>query len=197
MQRSSKKALTHVAGISRYELSVIVRSDRRYSDAIIYQNTTLRAGLEKQVDIDSGFSNALVGLIRDRNDMELSVSQNLKYITSHQVPEISALSHAVVSGNFVFVSGQVGLQSGNISPPEHFSDEVHNVFSALRAVLVAAGTTLDRVVKVNCYLSDIGYRAELNEIYMSIFTGPRPARTTVQVGLAHELRIEVDAIAAI
>lgn len=118
-------------------------------------------------------------------------------MTSHQVPEIPALSHAVVSENLVFVSGQVGLQAGETAPPEHFSDEVTHVFSSLQAVLVAAGTTLDRVVKVNCYLSDIGYREELNEIYMSIFTGPRPARTTVQVGLAHGLRIEVDAIAAL
>lgn len=119
----------------------------------------------------------------------------IEYINSEKVPGVPPLSHAVCSGEFVFVSGQVGLRSEDGRAPDHFSDEVENAFTALEHVLIAAGSSPDHLVKVTCYLSDIANRDELNELYMKRFAAPRPARTTVEVGLAHGLKFEVDAIA--
>jgi len=122
------------------------------------------------------------------------LTQVRKYINSEHVPTVPPLSHAVCFGELAFVSGQVGIDHNN-QVPEHFSEEVENAFTALEHVLAAAGSSLDQLVKVNCYLSNIAYRDELNELYMQRFPEPRPARTTVEVGLAHGLRFEIDAIA--
>lgn len=117
-----------------------------------------------------------------------------KYINSEQVPRVPPLSHAVCWGDLVFVSGQVGIDHDG-QAPEQFSAEVQNAFTALEHILAAAGSSLHHVVKVNCYLSDIDTRDELNELYMQRFPEPRPARTTIEAGLAHGLRFEIDAIA--
>jgi len=110
------------------------------------------------------------------------------------VPSIPPLNHAVSIGELVFVSGQVGLgHDGEV--PKHFCEEVENAFNALEQVLTAAGSSPEHLVKVTCYLSDISNRDELNELYMNRFPEPRPARTTVEVGLANDLRFEIDAIA--
>ncbi|GAA2046218.1 RidA family protein [Yaniella flava] len=125
------------------------------------------------------------------------MSGQLEYINSDEVPEVPPLSHAVRYDNFVFVSGQVGLQIGESKPPESFTDEVVRAFTSLEQVLEASGATQKHIIKITCYLSDISDRDELNDVYLQLFPEPRPARTTVQVGLAHGLRFEVDAIAAI
>lgn len=122
------------------------------------------------------------------------MTQARKYINSENVPRVPPLSHGVCFGELVFVSGQVGLgHEGQI--PQDFSEEVENAFTALEHVLAAAGSSPHDLVKVNCYLSDIANRDELNELYMQRFREPRPARTTIEVGLAHGLRFEIDAIA--
>jgi len=125
------------------------------------------------------------------------LSSQIEHINSNEVPEVPPISHAVRYENLVFVSGQVGLQVGEAGPPESFADEVARAFASLEQVLEASGTTKESILKITCYLSDITARDALNDIYMKIFSEPRPARTTVQVGIAHGLRFEVDAIAAI
>jgi len=125
------------------------------------------------------------------------LSPQIEHINSKEVAEVPPLSHAVRYDNLVFVSGQVGLRVGESRPPEAFADEVVRAFTSLGHVLEAAGTSKERIIKITCYLRDISARDELNNIYMKLFPTPRPARTTVQVGLAHGLRFEVDAIAAI
>lgn len=120
---------------------------------------------------------------------------SIEYINAEQVPLVPPLSHATCVGNLVFVSGQVGLDHHDGQAPKAFADEVANAFSALENVLLAANSSLEQVVKVTCYLSDISDRDELNELYIQRFSTPRPARTTVEVGIAHGLRFEIDAIA--
>lgn len=123
------------------------------------------------------------------------LTESIDYVNSEQVPAVPPLSHATCFGNLVFVSGQVGLKHGDRHAPELFADEVENAFAALENVLLAADSSLEQIVKANCYLADISDRDELNELYMQRFSTPRPARTTVEVGLAHGLRFEIDAIA--
>ncbi|HEY4536688.1 MAG TPA: RidA family protein [Enteractinococcus sp.] len=125
------------------------------------------------------------------------MSKFLEHINSEDVPRVPPLSHAVKCGRFVFVSGQVASGTEDSDQAMTFEDEVESVFASLHSVLTKAGTTMDRIVKINCYLSDISNRDELNNIYMRKFDEPRPARTTVGVQLAHGLRFEADAIAVL
>lgn len=125
------------------------------------------------------------------------MSEVLEHINSEDLPKVPPLSHAVKCGNFVFVSGQVARGPQDSDQPRTFGEEVEMVISALQAVLIKAGTSLDHVVKINCYLSDISNRDELNDIYLKKFDEPRPARTTLGVQLAHGLRFEADAIAVV
>jgi 2-iminobutanoate/2-iminopropanoate deaminase len=74
-------------------------------------------------------------------------------------------SHAVIAKGFVFVSGQgpVNPESGTI--PDAFADQAHQTLENLRTILEAAGSSLDNVVKVNAYVTDLTRFTEFNEVY--------------------------------
>lgn len=91
-------------------------------------------------------------------------------------------SQAVVAGGFVFTAGQVPLDAAG-NAPEDFADQVARTIENLRDVLEAAGSGLDRVVKVNGYLSSPEQLDTYNRVYAEYFGGARPARTTVCVAL--------------
>jgi 2-iminobutanoate/2-iminopropanoate deaminase len=74
--------------------------------------------------------------------------------------------------------------------------ETRRVFDNIRAILEAAGTSFDKVVKVNVYLRDIGDFAAMNEVYATVFTAPYPARTTIQAGaLPRGFGVEIECVA--
>lgn len=91
-------------------------------------------------------------------------------------------SQAVVAGGFVFTAGQVPLDAAG-NAPEDFAGQVARTIENLRDVLEAAGSGLDRVVKVNGYLSSPEQLDTYNRVYAEYFGGARPARTTVCVAL--------------
>jgi len=97
----------------------------------------------------------------------------------------------------VFVSGQIALQRGSA---ELFSTEIgaqtEQVFANLGAILKAAGTSLDRVVKTTVYLRDLGDFQAMNEVYRKYVGELPPARATVEVSaLPSGALVEIDAIA--
>lgn len=106
-------------------------------------------------------------------------------------------SPALISGDFVFVSGQASED-----PVTHevigtnVVEQTKGTFRNVEALLRAAGCTLSDVVKVNAYLADINDFDAFSETYMSFFQEPRPARTTVGVALTGIL-VEIDCIARI
>jgi 2-iminobutanoate/2-iminopropanoate deaminase len=111
---------------------------------------------------------------------------------------IAPYSPGIRLGNLLFTAGAVGADvNGNVPPG--IREQTRNVFDNLKAVLAAAGSGLDHVLKVTVYLTDIGEFATMNEVYRTYFTGDLPARTTVAVAaLARpELRIEIEMIAHI
>jgi 2-iminobutanoate/2-iminopropanoate deaminase len=101
-------------------------------------------------------------------------------------------------GNLLFTAGAVGTDA-NGHVPEDIRAQTRNTFDNLKAVLAAADSGLDHVLKTTVYLTDISEFGAMNEVYRSYFTGDLPARTTVAVSaLARpELRIEIEMIAHI
>jgi 2-iminobutanoate/2-iminopropanoate deaminase len=107
------------------------------------------------------------------------------------------LSSAVVSRDLVYTSGQVAFDAEGTLVPGGLAEQTTQVFENLRACLAAAGCTLDDVVKVNAYLTDLGQFDVFNRVYAERFSEPYPARTTVGVKLVDGLFVEVEAIARI
>ena len=105
-------------------------------------------------------------------------------------------SHAVVSGGFVFISGQGPVNPETGAMPDAFADQVRQTLKNVQTILEAAGSSLDDVVKVNAYVTDLTRFSEFNDVYKEFFQDDPPARTTVATALLGIL-VEVDCIAAI
>jgi 2-iminobutanoate/2-iminopropanoate deaminase len=120
-------------------------------------------------------------------------------ISSEDAPKaVGPYSQAIVAGGLVFTSGQVPLdpRTGKLIESADIGDHVRRVLDNLTAVLTAAGSSLERAVKVTIYLSNMGDFADVNRAYASYFTGTPPARSTVQVAaLPAGARVEIDVIA--
>ena len=112
---------------------------------------------------------------------------------------IGPYSQAIVAGDLLFCSGQIGLDPGTGElVSEDVGEQARQVMQNLQAVLHAAGTTLDQVVKTTIYLMDFGDFSEVNQIYGSFFEADPPARATVQVsGLPLGARVEIEAVALV
>ena len=110
---------------------------------------------------------------------------------------IGPYSQGVRAGSFVFLSGQIPLDpaTGQLVAGD-ITSQTEQVMTNLAAVLRAAGTSLDRVVKTTIYLTDLADFSTVNQVYARFVGAPPPARATVQVtGLPRDARVEIDAIA--
>lgn len=107
-------------------------------------------------------------------------------------PPAGPYSHAVRTGNLVFLAGQGPFdpQTGGI--PEAFEEQVRQTLQNLAAVAEAAGGSLANAVRVGVYLRDMANFAALNEVYVEFFPEPRPARTTIQSSM--RIEVEIDAV---
>jgi 2-iminobutanoate/2-iminopropanoate deaminase len=121
----------------------------------------------------------------------------MKVIQTNAAPAaIGPYSQGFVSGNFVFTSGQIPLdpETGNVSGGS-IGEQTERVIANLKAVLEAAGSSLDKVVKTSCFLADMNDFASFNEVYAKHFPG-KPARSTIAVRqLPKSALVEIEAIA--
>lgn len=112
---------------------------------------------------------------------------------------IGPYSQAVKTGNMVFCSGQIPIDP---KTGEFISDDVaeqtEQVLKNLGAVLAAAGTDLNNVVKTTVFLADMSDFTAMNEVYSKFFSENKPARATVQAArLPKDARVEIECIAVI
>ena len=119
-------------------------------------------------------------------------------IHSDQAPSaIGAYSQAVRAGDTVYLSGQIPLDPATMEVVGggDFRAEAHQVFKNLRAVAEAAGGSLDDVVKLNAYLTDLTNFAVFNEVMAEYFSQPFPARAAVGVAaLPKGVQVEAEAV---
>jgi len=116
-----------------------------------------------------------------------------KVITVPSAPKLP-FSPAIRAGDYIFVSGQVGITDAQ--DVKGLEAQVKQCLENMKAVLTAAGSSLDDVVKVTVFLRNEKDFATMNEVYQSYFTKDHPARSTIITGLAMpNMLIEMECIA--
>ena len=119
-------------------------------------------------------------------------------ITDKAPQAIGTYSQAVRHGGLVFLSGQIPLDPASMEVvPGGIENQIRRVFDNLAAVCAAAGASLDDIVKLTVFLTDMGDFPQVNAIMGQYFTTPYPARAAVQVAaLPKGVSVEMDAILA-
>lgn len=122
-----------------------------------------------------------------------------KVIFTNNAPEaIGPYSQAVVLNNMVFTSGQIAInpQNGNVEA-DTIEGQTEQVCKNIKALLEASGSSIEKVVKTTCFLSDMNDFAAFNDVYAEYFTG-KPARSCVAVKtLPKNVLVEIDTVAEI
>jgi 2-iminobutanoate/2-iminopropanoate deaminase len=106
-------------------------------------------------------------------------------------------SPAVKANGFIFLSGQVGTDSTGKLVTGGIQPETRQAMSNIRDVLARAGSSMDKVVKCTVFILDMAEWPAMNEVYVTFFKGPPPARSATGAnGLALGARVEIECLAA-
>ena len=119
-------------------------------------------------------------------------------VQTKQAPDaIGPYSQAVIANGFVFTSGQIPIDPATGQfVPGGIAEQTQQVLKNLKAVLEAAGTDMEQVVKTTVYLADMQDFTAMNEVYATFFGAEPPSRSTVQAaGLPKDARVEIDVVA--
>lgn len=123
-----------------------------------------------------------------------------KQVQTDKAPKaIGPYSQGIIAGDLVFCSGQIPIDpaTGDLINGT-IEDQTRRVLRNLQAVLEAAGSSLDQVVKATVFLEDMNDFAKMNAVYAEFFKPPYPARAAVQVArLPRDVKVEIEAIALI
>jgi 2-iminobutanoate/2-iminopropanoate deaminase len=126
------------------------------------------------------------------------VSKEIVYTEAAPAPFQGApYNQAIVAGGFVFVAGQVGFQPGTGEMVEGgIGPQTDQALSNMRAILEAAGSSMDKIVKTTVFLSSFDDFAGMNEVYAGRIGDRPPARSTIEAGrLPAGALVEIEAIA--
>lgn len=123
----------------------------------------------------------------------------MRVISTERAPAaVGPYSQAVGRGELVLTSGQIGLDPDSGELASGFEAQVTSALENLDAVLTAAGSRRDRVLKVTVFLTDMRRFASLNEAYAKFFGTHRPARSVVEVSaLPKGAEVEIEAVAVV
>lgn len=122
----------------------------------------------------------------------------MEQVSTENAPgAIGPYSQAIKAGGMVFCSGQIPIDPATGEfVSQDVTEQTEQVLKNLTAVLEAAGTSLDKVVKTGVFLADMNDFAAMNEVYARYFDANKPARATVQAArLPRDARVEIDCIA--
>ena len=120
-----------------------------------------------------------------------------KEVKTDKAPQaIGPYSQGIIANGFVFCSGQIPLvpETGALAAGA-VEEQTRQVLKNLAAVLDAAGSSLDQVVKATVFLQDMNDFAAMNKVYAEFFKEPFPARATVAARLPRDVKVEIDAVA--
>ena len=119
-------------------------------------------------------------------------------VTSARVPRFGPYSQAVRVGNLIFTAGQPGVdpKTGQAAG-DTFEAQARQAVANLSALLEDAGSRLERVVKVTCFVADGAAFGKLNELFEELFPGSPPARSAPIVSLPRGLLISIEAVAVV
>ena len=121
-------------------------------------------------------------------------------ISTENAPQaIGPYSQAVKAGNLIFISGQVPLnpKTGDLVT-ESIEDQARQVLDNVKSICESAGQSLDDIVKISIFLTDLNNFAVVNDVMKEYFSEPYPARATVEVsGLPLGVNVEIEAIVLI
>jgi len=129
----------------------------------------------------------------------VAVAQTAKRRAVKTGPPNGIFSPAIVTGDLVYTSGQIGVDSKTGQIVEGgIEAQTEQVFRNLEAVLTAAGSSMEHVVKATVFLADMNDYNTMNELYKKHFKSDPPARSTVQVArLPRDARIEIEVVAVL
>ena len=116
--------------------------------------------------------------------------------TSNAPAAIGPYSQGIDTGSLVFSSGQLPINPADGTMPSDPAEQARQSMENVKAVLEAAGSGLDKAVKVTIFLQNLEHFGAVNEVYASFFAGGFPARSCVQVArLPKDALVEIEAIA--
>ncbi|NEU63076.1 RidA family protein [Paenibacillus sp. ALJ109b] len=120
-----------------------------------------------------------------------------KPISTDQAPDaIGPYSQAVEAGDFIYTSGQLGLNPQTGEFGADVQEQTRLSLSNVKAILEAAGTSMDKIVKTTVFLKDMNDFVPVNEVYSTFFEQPYPARSAVEVArLPKDALVEIEVIA--
>jgi 2-iminobutanoate/2-iminopropanoate deaminase len=121
-----------------------------------------------------------------------------KPVVTDKAPKpVGPYSQAIIDGDTIYVAGQGpgNPQTGQLEMGD-VPSQTRRTLDNMKAILEAAGSSLDKVLRCNVYLKDINDFAAMNQVYGTYFSAPHPARTTIQAGaLPGGISVEIDCIA--
>ncbi|MBT2684382.1 RidA family protein [Bacillus sp. ISL-37] len=118
--------------------------------------------------------------------------------TSNAPAAIGPYSQGVVVNNLFYSSGQIPLTPKGVMVEGDIQAQTHQVFKNLKAVLEAAGASLETVVKATVFIKNMDEFAQLNEVYAEYFHTHKPARSTVEVArLPKDALVEIEVVALV
>ena len=120
-----------------------------------------------------------------------------KQISTTNAPgAIGPYSQAIAAGNWVYTSGQLGMNPETGDLAEGVQEQARQALNNVKAILEEAGASLEHVVKTTVFLKDMNDFAAVNEVYSTFFTEPYPARSAVEVArLPKDGLVEIEAVA--
>ncbi|MGM7724479.1 2-iminobutanoate/2-iminopropanoate deaminase [uncultured Metabacillus sp.] len=123
----------------------------------------------------------------------------MKIVSTNQAPAaIGPYSQGIIVNNLFYSSGQIPLTAEGEMVTGDISEQTHQVFKNLKAVLEEAGASLESVVKATVFLQDMNSFAAFNEVYGQYFSEHKPARSCVEVArLPKDALVEIEVIALI